>query len=105
MSKVNIAWNNVSGMDVIDGYLYFGLSNGNLYRSEINGAAVVSGTTEVISGPGIDGNDWDNQLLAFSSGSRLSHQVPSKRLLLEKNFVSAQVVLTRLVVGRSSTLT
>jgi len=65
----DIAWNNVSGMDVIDGYLYFGLSNGNLYRSEINGAAVVSGTTEVISGPGIDGNDWDNQLLAFSSGS------------------------------------
>jgi len=65
----DIAWNSVSGMDVIGGFLYFGLTNGNLYRSAINGAAVVSGTTVAISGPGIDGNNWNNQLLAFSSGT------------------------------------
>lgn len=65
----DIAWSSVSGMDVIGGFLYFGLTDGNLYRSAINGAAVVSGTTEVLSGPAIDGNNWNNRLIAFSSGS------------------------------------
>lgn len=65
----DIAWGSVSGMDVIDGNLYFGLTDGNLYRSSIDGANVVSGTTQMISGPGIDGINWNNQLIAFSSGS------------------------------------
>ena len=63
----DIAWSDVSGMDVVDGYLYFGRTNGNLYRAQIQGAAVVSGTTQVISGPGIDTLNWDNDLLAFLS--------------------------------------
>jgi len=67
VTQGDIAWGSVSGMDVIDGFLYFGLTDGYLYRSAINGAAVVSGTTEMLSGPGIDGNNWDNRLLAFSS--------------------------------------
>ena len=65
----DIAWNSISGMDVIDGFLYFGLTDGYLYRSAIDGAAIVSGTTEVLSGPAIDGNNWNNQFLAFSSDS------------------------------------
>lgn len=65
----DIAWSSVSGMDVIDGSLYFGLTDGSLYRATINGADVVTGTTQAISGPGIDGLNWNNQLLAFFSGS------------------------------------
>ena len=65
----DIAWGSVSGMDVIDGFLYFGLTDGYLYRAAINGADVVSGTTQMLSGPAIDGRNWNNQLLAFSSGS------------------------------------
>ena len=65
----DITWSNVSGMDVIDGFLYFGLTDGNLYRAAIDGAAVIAGTTVSVSGPAIDGNNWNNQLLAFSSGS------------------------------------
>lgn len=65
----DIAWGSVSGMDVIDGHLYFGLTDGNLYRAQINGAAVVPGTALSISGPAIDGLRWDNNLLAFYDGS------------------------------------
>lgn len=63
----DIPWNSVSGMDVIDGYLYFALTNGFLYRSSIDGAAVVPGTGQLLSGPAIDGLVWNNGLLAFSS--------------------------------------
>ncbi len=63
----DIAWGSVSGMDVIDGFLHFALVDGNLYRANIDGAAVVSGTTQLISGPGIDGRSWDNTLLTFST--------------------------------------
>lgn len=69
----DIPWSDVSGMDVIGGYLYFGRTDGYLYRAEIDGADVVAGTTETISGPGIDGNNWNNNLLAFAAeGSALS---------------------------------
>ena len=65
--QADIQWSNVSGMDVIDGYLYFGQTDGNLYRAQIEGAAVLSGTTEIISGPGIDGRNWNNNMLAFAT--------------------------------------
>lgn len=65
----DITWGSVSGMDVINGSLYFGLTDGNLYRAAFDSGAVVSGTTEVVSGPGIDGREWNNPLLAFFSGS------------------------------------
>jgi len=61
----DILWDDVTGMDVIEGHLYFGRTDGTLYRAAIDGAAVVSGTTVAISGPGIDGRNWDNPLLAF----------------------------------------
>ena len=61
----DILWSDVSGMDVVDGYLYFARNNGTLFRAEIEGAAVTAGTTEAISGPGIDGRRWDNRSLAF----------------------------------------
>ncbi len=63
----DINWSNVRGMDVIDGQLYFGLTDGNLYRAAINGVSPVAGTTQVISGPGIDGQNWNSPFLAFSS--------------------------------------
>jgi len=63
----DIQWSDVSGMDVIDDHLYFARTNGTLYRADINGAAVVSGTTVAVSGPGIDGRNWDNTLITFLS--------------------------------------
>lgn len=63
----DILWGRVRGMDVIDGKLYFGRPSGNLFRATINGASVVPGTTELVSGPGVDGRRWSNPLLAFSS--------------------------------------
>ena len=61
----DILWSDVSGMDVINGHLYFARNNGTLYRAQINGAVVVAGTTQAISGPGIDGQRWNNRSLAF----------------------------------------
>lgn len=65
----DIAWNSVRGMDVIDGFLYYVLTDGNLYQAQIQGADVVSGTSIAIGGPGIDGFNWDNDrdLFAFLS--------------------------------------
>lgn len=63
----DILWSDVRGMDVIDGHLYFGRTDGNLYRSDINGASPISGTTEVVSALDADGNNWNYPFLAFSS--------------------------------------
>jgi hypothetical protein len=67
----DIAWGSVRGMDVVDGNLYYALTNNNLYRAQINGTDVVSGTSVAISGPGIDGLNWDNDLFAFLSEGML----------------------------------
>jgi hypothetical protein len=62
----DILWSDVSGMDVINGYLYFGRTDGYLYRAQIDDTAVVTGTTSgPISGPAIDGRRWNNNFLAF----------------------------------------
>ena len=61
----DITWSNVTGMDIIDGYLYFGRYDGNLYRAEVDGVVPVTGTTEAISGPAIDGRNWSNSALTF----------------------------------------
>ena len=63
----DLLWNDVRGMDVIDGKLYFGYMDGSLYRMDVNGVTPVPGSIERVSGPGIDGQTWDTPLLAFSS--------------------------------------
>jgi len=65
--QADIAWGDVRSMDVVDGYLYFSRTDDKLYRAQIEGAAVVNATTEMIGGPDIDGRSWDNGLLAFLS--------------------------------------
>jgi len=65
----DIPWSNVSGMDVVGDHLYFGYTNGYLYRADFDGSAVVSGTIRLISGPNTDGRDWNNNALAFLSES------------------------------------
>lgn len=70
--QADIPWNDVRGMDVIDGYLYFGRTDGNLYRTELSGYVPVGGTTEIISGPGIDGRDWNNGMIAFVAESAMN---------------------------------
>ena len=64
----DIRWEDVSGMDVIGGHLYFALTDGNLYRAEVDGFEPVAGTTELVS----DDRNWDNNLLAFVAESAMS---------------------------------
>ena len=63
----DVLWSDVRGMDVVDGFLYFSRTDNRLYRAQIDGVAVVPGTTVQISGPGIDQLTWDNDLFAFLS--------------------------------------
>lgn len=65
-------WENVRGMDVIDGQLYFGYVDGSLYRVAMDGAVPVAGTDALVSGPLPDGRDWNNPFLAFSSGGSVT---------------------------------
>jgi len=64
--QADVPWGSVSGMDVIDGYLYFSYANGYLYRSTMDGDAVVPGTIQALSGPNVDGRDWNNRSVAFT---------------------------------------
>ena len=64
-------WSTIRGMDVIDGKLYLGNVNGNLYRMDIEGASPVDNTIELVSGPGIDERNWNYPLLAFAAGGPL----------------------------------
>ena len=57
----DILWSSISGMDVVDGHLYFALTDGTLYRSDIDGSAVISGTTVVIDNT----RDWSSNVFAF----------------------------------------
>ena len=59
----DIAWGDVRGMDIVDGYLYFSRTDDKLYRAQIDGAAIINGTIEEIN----DNRGWDNDLLAFFS--------------------------------------
>ncbi len=63
----DILWGDVRGMDVIGGHLYYGRTDGVLYRADMDGYTVVAGTSVAISGPGIDTLNWNKSLLAFSS--------------------------------------
>ncbi len=66
--QADIPWSDVTGMDVVDGFLYFSRTNDRLYRAEINnGRDVVSDTIQQFSGSGIDNLSWNNDLLAFLS--------------------------------------
>ena len=82
----DVAWGDVRGMDVVDGFLYFVRTDNNLYRAQIQGAAVVSGTTTAIGGPGIDGRNWDDDadLLAFLSQG-MSASVGNSQLEFESS--------------------
>lgn len=67
--QADIPWNEVRGMDVIDGHIYFGHSDGALYRAQISGSSPVSGTMTMISGPQLDLRDWSYPLMAFTAAS------------------------------------
>lgn len=62
-----IMWSTVRGMDVIDGKLYLGFTNGTLHRMDIQGATPIADTIEAVSGPAIDGRNWDSAFMAFFS--------------------------------------
>ena len=57
----DILWDDVRGMDVIDDHLYFTRSDGILYRSDIDGASVIAGTTIEVD----SSRDWNNNLFTF----------------------------------------
>lgn len=75
--QADIAWADISGMDVINDHLYFARNDGTLYRAQMRGANVLSNTTVALSGPGIDGRNWANNLLAFL-GDGQAFQPPVK---------------------------
>lgn len=64
-------WSKIRGMDVIGDRLYLGHVNGNLYRMHIDGSSPIEGAAEAVSGPDIDGKNWNFPLLAFSAGGTL----------------------------------
>ena len=73
-----VPWADVRGMDRIDDHLYYGLTDGNLYRVSMNGNTPVAGTTVTLSGPAIDGRDWSDSALAFSADGQLFNPAPSR---------------------------
>lgn len=63
----DIIWSDVRGMDVIGGHLYYGRTDGRLYRSDLNGSSPVSGSSVAVSGAGLEQQDWSDPFFAFSS--------------------------------------
>lgn len=61
----DIAWGDVTGMDIIGDHLYFTRSDSTLYRADVNGVDPVTRTTVEISGPDVDGISWDGSFFAF----------------------------------------
>ena len=66
-----ILWSTVRGMDLIDGKLYLGFANGTLHRMDIHGTTPVANTMEAMSGPEIDGRNWDSPFMTFFSEGAL----------------------------------
>jgi len=74
----DIPWGDVRGMDVINGFLHFGLSNGTLNRAQINRGDVVSGTRQQIANSG-----WNDPLLAFLSEGGILINAPANQGQIE----------------------
>ena len=72
LEQGDILWDDVTGMDVIDDHLYFTRSDGVLYRSDIDGASVISGTTIEAD----SSRNWNNNLFAFLGDGMLVGQSP-----------------------------
>jgi hypothetical protein len=54
-------------MATVGNQLYYGKSDGTLHRVTLTGDQPVAGTDAVISGPGVDGQNWSNGDLTFLS--------------------------------------
>jgi hypothetical protein len=63
-----VAWNNVNGMTMANGNLYYALNNGNLFKAPFNPATGrPSGASVQIGGPAVDGYNWTSRgLFAFN---------------------------------------
>jgi hypothetical protein len=73
-----VPWADVRGMDRIDDQLYYGLTDGGLYRVAIAGNMPIDGTVVQLSGPGFDGRDWSDSTLAFLSDGQLFNPMPNR---------------------------
>ncbi|MGH3486419.1 MAG: PKD domain-containing protein, partial [Actinopolymorphaceae bacterium] len=63
-SVTGVDFSKVSGMFLVGGKLYFGSSaDGNLRRVDFSAGKPVAGTATVVSGPGVDGNDWRSRAM------------------------------------------
>ena len=62
-----INWQNVTGLDFVDGAMYFTMTDGNLRRMEMLGQLAPDfSSIAVVSGPAFgDGRDWTTTTLAF----------------------------------------
>ena len=77
-SSTVVPWADVRGMDRIDDELYYGLTDGSLYRVTLAGNTPVNGSNTLISGPGVDGRDWSDSAFAFSSDGQLFNPTPDR---------------------------
>jgi len=67
-STADIAWNQVGGMFLAGGKLYFAnTSNGNLSSSTWSNNQAVNGSRITVSGPGVDGSDWRSRGLILTN--------------------------------------
>jgi PKD repeat protein len=70
-STVNFS--DADGMFIDNGTLYYATrSDGNLHRVDFTGGAV-TGSSSVVSGPGVDGVDWRNRGMFVYSGPAPNH--------------------------------
>ena len=74
-----VDWSRVSGMFLSGNQLYWATStDGNLHRVNFANNAPIGGTAVVVSGPGIDGQDWRSQgMFLFAPGGPVPNVRPS----------------------------
>jgi len=77
-ASAEVPWADVRGMDRIDNHLYFGVTEGSLYRVDMAGNTPVAGSMVLLSGPTIDGRDWSDSALAFLSDGQLFNPSPDR---------------------------
>ena len=72
-----VDWARVSGMFLSGARLYWGTStDGNLHRVNLVNGTPVAGTAAVVSGPGVDGQDWRSQGTFLYAGSGPQPNIP-----------------------------
>ena len=79
----------VRGLFVADGYLWYAHGSGTLSRQQLNGVALVPGSTQLMGGPTVDGVDWRSRALFAGPGPQ-----PPANVLPDARFAISCTQLT-----------